>query len=56
MEAAARKRVKVLPVDSEHNAIFQCLDGRGGRRAAADHSDLPPAVHFEEPPRRIGSG
>ena len=29
MEAAARKGVKVLPVDSEHNAIFQCLDGRG---------------------------
>ena len=29
MAAAARKGVKVLPVDSEHNAIFQCLDGRG---------------------------
>jgi 1-deoxy-D-xylulose-5-phosphate reductoisomerase len=29
MEAAARKGVKVLPIDSEHNAIFQCLDGRG---------------------------
>jgi 1-deoxy-D-xylulose-5-phosphate reductoisomerase len=28
MEAAARKGVNVLPVDSEHNAIFQCLDGR----------------------------
>ncbi len=30
--AAAQKRgVKLLPVDSEHNAIFQCLDGhRGG--------------------------
>ncbi len=28
MSAAARKGVKVLPVDSEHNAIFQCLDGR----------------------------
>lgn len=28
MAAAARKGVKVLPVDSEHNAIFQCLDGR----------------------------
>ncbi len=30
--AAADKRgVKLLPVDSEHNAIFQCLDGhRGG--------------------------
>jgi 1-deoxy-D-xylulose-5-phosphate reductoisomerase len=29
--AAARKGVALLPVDSEHNAIFQCLDGhRGG--------------------------
>ena len=26
MREAARKNVKVLPVDSEHNAIFQCLD------------------------------
>ncbi|MEP4076802.1 1-deoxy-D-xylulose-5-phosphate reductoisomerase [Haloferula sp.] len=32
--AAAEKRgVKILPVDSEHNAIFQCLDGhRGGEK------------------------
>ena len=29
MKAAMRKRAKVLPVDSEHNAIFQCLAGRG---------------------------
>lgn len=29
--AAERRGVKLLPVDSEHNAIFQCLDGhRGG--------------------------
>ena len=29
--AAAERGVKLLPVDSEHNAIFQCLDGhRGG--------------------------
>jgi 1-deoxy-D-xylulose-5-phosphate reductoisomerase len=28
MEAARRKGVKVLPIDSEHNAIFQCLEGR----------------------------
>ena len=28
MTAARRKGVKVLPVDSEHNAIFQCLEGR----------------------------
>jgi 1-deoxy-D-xylulose-5-phosphate reductoisomerase len=30
MSAAARKGVRVLPVDSEHNAIFQCLDVAGG--------------------------
>jgi len=30
MDAAARKNVHVLPVDSEHNAIFQCLEGRPG--------------------------
>jgi 1-deoxy-D-xylulose-5-phosphate reductoisomerase len=29
MAAAARSGSKVLPVDSEHNAIFQCLDGKG---------------------------
>ena len=33
MEAARRRGVKLLPVDSEHNAIFQCLDGRGGGSA-----------------------
>ncbi len=27
-EAARRKGVAILPVDSEHNAIHQCLDGR----------------------------
>lgn len=30
MRAAREKGVKILPVDSEHNAIFQCLDGRQG--------------------------
>ncbi len=28
MSAAARYNVNILPVDSEHNAIFQCLEGR----------------------------
>ena len=28
MREAAIKNVQILPVDSEHNAIFQCLDGR----------------------------
>ena len=31
--AARRRRVKLLPVDSEHNAIFQCLDGHRGGEA-----------------------
>ena len=31
--AEAAKGVTLLPIDSEHNAIFQCLDGhRGGER------------------------
>ncbi|MDP9292465.1 MAG: 1-deoxy-D-xylulose-5-phosphate reductoisomerase [Verrucomicrobiota bacterium] len=28
IEAARKKGVKILPVDSEHNAIFQCLENR----------------------------
>ncbi len=28
MRAAREKGVRVLPIDSEHNAIFQCLEGR----------------------------
>ncbi len=27
--AAKKKGVRILPVDSEHNAIFQCLEGHG---------------------------
>lgn len=30
MKAARDKGVKILPVDSEHNAIFQCLEGHKG--------------------------
>ena len=29
MREAEEKGVQVLPVDSEHNAIYQCLDGQG---------------------------
>ena len=31
--AATTRGVKLLPVDSEHNAIFQCLDGHRGGEA-----------------------
>jgi len=30
MRAAREKNVNILPVDSEHNAIFQCLEGHQG--------------------------
>ena len=30
MNAARKKGVNILPVDSEHNAIFQCLEGHRG--------------------------
>src|SRR5438552_2958514 len=52
--AAARKRgVKILPVDSEHNAIFQCLDGRGSevRRIILTASGGP---FRETPANRLG--
>lgn len=32
MEAAQRHRAQIVPVDSEHSAIFQCLQGCGDRR------------------------
>lgn len=34
IEAARRNGVRLLPVDSEHNAIFQCLDGRSAGLAS----------------------
>jgi 1-deoxy-D-xylulose-5-phosphate reductoisomerase len=34
MPAAARKGVRILPVDSEHSAIFQCLQGAGENKIA----------------------
>lgn len=30
MAAAGARRAKLLPVDSEHNAVFQCLEGHPG--------------------------
>jgi len=30
MELASRKKAELLPVDSEHSAIFQCIDRSGG--------------------------
>ena len=39
MSAAARKEIRVLPVDSEHNAIFQCLECERGPGSPNGHRD-----------------
>ena len=45
MAAARARGVAVLPVDSEHNAIHQCLHGRiAGRGPAADPDRVGRAV------------
>ncbi len=56
-EAAARKGVAILPVDSEHNAIHQCLRGRQDQPAdfrggAARSAEGAPATSPPRPPRR----
>src|SRR5918996_1099393 len=50
MREARENGVHVLPVDSEHNAIFQCLDGRSSdvRRIILTASGGP----FRETPRK----
>jgi 1-deoxy-D-xylulose-5-phosphate reductoisomerase len=71
MEAARRKGVKILPVDSEHNAIFQCLEGRdpahvrrliltasGGpfRKLSAEKlTDVTPAQALKHPTWNMGA-
>jgi 1-deoxy-D-xylulose-5-phosphate reductoisomerase len=70
MDAAARHRVPILPVDSEHNAIHQCLHGRrtaevrrlvltasGGpfrSRSASDLEKVTAADALKHPTWRMG--
>ena len=70
MEAARRKGVRVLPIDSEHNAIFQCLEGRapehvgkliltcsGGpfrRLPAAEFANVTPEMALKHPTWNMG--
>ncbi len=35
MEAVKKNKVLLLPIDSEHSAIFQCLEGNGGAYCAS---------------------
>ncbi|MBW1956464.1 MAG: 1-deoxy-D-xylulose-5-phosphate reductoisomerase [Deltaproteobacteria bacterium] len=70
MKRAAEKKVRVLPVDSEHSAIFQCLSGQrredlekiiitasGGpfiRRPLADFADIRPKDALNHPTWAMG--
>jgi len=69
-EAARRRNVPILPVDSEHNAIHQCLHGRGAGevkrivltasggpfrgRCASDLASVTPADALQHPTWRMG--
>jgi 1-deoxy-D-xylulose-5-phosphate reductoisomerase len=69
-EAAARRGVAILPVDSEHNAIHQCLHGHAGAdvkrlvltasggpfrgRTAAELADVSAADALKHPTWRMG--
>ena len=71
MQAAARKGVQILPVDSEHSAIFQCLSGQrrqdlsrilltasGGpflRTPASEFADITPEKALKHPNWQMGN-
>jgi 1-deoxy-D-xylulose-5-phosphate reductoisomerase len=71
MTAAREHGVQVLPVDSEHNAIFQCLEGRSSEQvrriiltasggpfrtwAAADLENVTPEQALKHPTWTMGS-
>lgn len=52
MDTAARENVDILPVDSEHSAIFQALQGKPSNRALKKIILTPPAARFSARPRR----
>ena len=38
MEAARKHNVSLLPVDSEHSAIFQCLNGENEKNFSTNYN------------------
>src|SRR5204862_3594960 len=54
MREAREKGVHVLPVDSEHNAIFQCLEGKlsqGGKRTTPNAQRATSNAEIDSPAR-----
>ena len=39
MDAVKRRGVKLLPVDSEHSAVFQCIQGSAGNQDQKTDTD-----------------
>ncbi len=50
-ELCRQKGSRLLPVDSEHSAIFQCLEGNGGSACGRAYADS--AESLQRPLRRI---
>lgn len=53
MEEAARRGVDVLPVDSEHSAIFQCLQGHALADVRFVHLTASGGPFYRTPPERL---
>ena len=49
MTEAARRGVRILPVDSEHGAIFQCLEGRSSSEVNKLLVTASGGPHFHRP-------
>ena len=47
------KGVRLLPVDSEHSAIFQCLEGNGGSACGRAYRQPSETIQVSRPVRRI---
>lgn len=55
MKEAAARGVRILPVDSEHGAIFQCLQGRQEREVAKLLITASGGPHFRRPVSEFSS-
>lgn len=54
IEAAKRKGVRLLPTDSEHNAIFQCLEGHPREHLEKVILTASGGQFRDTPPRELG--
>ena len=48
MEEVRRKKIRLIPVDSEHSAVFQCLQGHGAVRSVVLTASGGPFLRFSK--------